>query len=41
MSGIFKESQLWVCFVATKVNALTSSGGTVKLALGSLKISHF
>lgn len=41
MSGIFKESQLWVCFVATKVNALTSSGGTVKLALSSLKISHF
>lgn len=39
MDGIFKENQLWPHFVATKVNAIESSGSTVKPALGVLKNS--
>lgn len=39
MSEIFKEKQLWPHFVATKVNAIESSGSTVKPALGTLKNS--
>lgn len=39
MGGTFKENQLWPHFVATKVNAIESSGSTVKPALGVLKNS--
>lgn len=39
MSGIFKENWLWPHLVATKVNAIKSSGSTVKPALGVVKNS--
>lgn len=39
MGRIFKENWLWPHLVATKVNAIKSSGSTVKPALGVVKNS--
>lgn len=39
MGWILKENQLWPHFVATEVDAIESSGSTVKPELGALKHS--